>query len=110
MTYINTLEALSDATRRAIIERIAAGPSTVGEIAEVVPVSQPAVSQHLRVLKEAGLVQVRKEGTKRIYSLAPDGLNELRAYFDRMWGDVLSAFKQAADQQAAENQTKGETS
>jgi DNA-binding transcriptional ArsR family regulator len=103
MTYINALEALSDATRRSIIERIAQGPCTVGGIAEVIPVSQPAVSQHLRVLREAGLVQMRKEGTKRIYSLAPDGLIELRAYFDRMWGDVLLAFKKAAD-----NQSKGE--
>lgn len=103
MTYINALEALSDATRRAIIERIAQGPCTVGEIADIVPVSQPAVSQHLRVLREAGLVEVRKEGARRIYSLAPEGLIELRAYFDRMWGDVLSAFKQAAD-----NQSKGE--
>lgn len=102
MTYINTLEALSDATRRAILERIAQGPCTVGEIAEVLPVSQPAVSQHLRVLREAGLVQVRKEGAKRIYTLAPDGLVELRAYFDRMWGSVLEAFKNAAD-----NQSKG---
>lgn len=102
MTYIDTLEALSNATRRAIIERIAQGPCTVSEIAQVIPVSQPAVSQHLRVLREAGLVQVRKEGTKRINTLAPDGLIELRAYFDRMWGDVLLAFKQAAD-----NQSKG---
>jgi DNA-binding transcriptional ArsR family regulator len=103
MTYINALEALSDATRRSILERIAQSPCTVGEIADLIPVSQPAVSQHLRVLREAGLVQMRKEGAKRIYSLAPDGLIELRAYFDRMWGDVLLAFKQAAD-----NQPKGE--
>ena len=74
MTYINTLESLSDATRRAIIERIAQGHCTVGVIAEIVPVSQPAVSQHLRVLREACLVLMRKEGAKRIYSLAPDGL------------------------------------
>jgi DNA-binding transcriptional ArsR family regulator len=102
MTYISALEALSDTTRRAILERIAQGPCTVGEIADLIPVSQPAVSQHLRVLREAGLVQVRKEGTRRIYSLAPDGILELRAYFDRMWEDVLLAFKQAAD-----NQSKG---
>jgi DNA-binding transcriptional ArsR family regulator len=100
MTYINALEALSDATRRAIIEKIAQGPCTVSEIAEVIPVSQPAVSQHLRVLREAQLVQMRKAGARRIYSLAPEGLMELRAYFDRMWGDVLLAFKQAADNQS----------
>ncbi len=103
MTYIKAIEALSDATRRAIIERIAQGPCTVGDVAKIIPVSQPAVSQHLRILREAGLVQRQKAGAKRIYSLAPDGLVELRSYFDRMWGDVLSAFKQAAD-----NQSKGE--
>ena len=102
MTYIKALEALSDTTRRAIIERIAKGSCSVSEIAQVIPVSQPAVSQHLRVLREAGLVQVRKEGAKRIYTIAPDGLNDLRAYFDRMWGDVLLSFKQTAD-----NQSKG---
>jgi DNA-binding transcriptional ArsR family regulator len=100
MTYVNVLGALSDTTRRAILEIIAQGPCTVGEIAEVIPVSQPAVSQHLRVLREAGLVQVRKEGTKRIHTLAPDGINELRAYFDDMWGNVLQAFKKAADNQS----------
>jgi DNA-binding transcriptional ArsR family regulator len=97
MTYISTLNALSDGTRRAILEKIAVGACGVGEIAAVIPVSQPAVSQHLRVLKEAGLVRVRKKGTRRIYSLAPDGLVELRAYFDSMWGDVLTAFKEAAE-------------
>ncbi len=104
MTYINVLEALSDPTRRAIIEKISIEPNTVGGIKNFLPISQPAVSQHLRVLREAGLVTVRKEGTKRIYTLAPDGLTELRAYFDHMWGDVLQAFKEAAD-----TQSKGET-
>ena len=100
MTYAYVLEALSDPTRRAIIEKIAQGPSTVGEITKVIPISQPAVSQHLRVLRDAGLVEVERDGTKRIHSLAPNGLIELHAYFDSMLGGVLQAFKQAADDQS----------
>lgn len=102
-TYIASLEALADPTRRAMIEHLLQQPSSVGELAEQLPVSQPAVSQHLKVLKQAGLVKVRKEGARRIYSLAPDGLIELRGYIENLWDDVLAAF-----QRAAENQAKGD--
>lgn len=98
MTYVISLDAISDPTRRTLLERIRLSPSSVGELTKVVPVSQPAVSQHLRVLKEAGLVAVRKEGAKRIYSLAPEGVQELRDYLDSLWGDVLDAFKQSAEE------------
>lgn len=103
MTYINSLEALADPTRRALIERLVKGPCSVSELNAVVSVSQPAVSQHLSVLKSAGLVTVKKEGARRIYSLAPDGLVELRRYIENLWDDVLAAFQLAAD-----NQAKGE--
>jgi DNA-binding transcriptional ArsR family regulator len=103
MTYIPPLEALADPNRRALIERLQKGPCSVNDLTKVVSISQPAVSQHLSVLKSAGLVNVRKEGSRRIYSLAPDGLVELRRYVDNLWDDVLTAF-----QQAAENQAKGE--
>ena len=103
MTYTNSLEALADATRRALVERLLQGPCSVMDLNKVVPISQPAVSQHLSVLKAAGLVKVKKEGARRIYSLAPDGLIELRRYVDRLWDDVLAAF-----QHAAENQEQGE--
>ena len=103
MTYINSLEALADPTRRALVERLLQGPCSVSELNKAVTVSQPAVSQHLSVLKSAGLVTVRKEGARRIYSLAPDGLIGLRRYVENLWDDVLAAF-----QSAAENQAKGE--
>ena len=103
MTYINSLEALADPTRRALIERLVKGSCSVSELNAVVSVSQPAVSQHLSVLKSAGLVTVKKEGARRIYSLAPDGLVELRHYIENLWDDVLAAFQLAAD-----NQAKGE--
>ena len=103
MTYINSLEALADPTRRALIERLVKGSCSVSELNEVVSVSQPAVSQHLSVLKSADLVTVKKEGARRIYSLAPDGLFELRRYIENLWDDVLAAFQLAAD-----NQAKGE--
>jgi DNA-binding transcriptional ArsR family regulator len=98
MTNIRSLEALADPTRRAIFERLRSGPRSVNELAGVVPVSQPAVSQHLRVLKEARLVRVRKAGNRRIYSLDPEGLAELRSYFEELWDDVLGAFQEAAEQ------------
>ena len=99
MANIRSLEALAHPTRRALFERLRGGPSSVNELAAAVPVSQPAVSQHLRVLKEARLVRVRKEGNRRIYSLDHTGLAELRSYFDELWGDVLTAFQEAAEQQ-----------
>ena len=98
MANIHSLEALAHPTRRTLFERLRGGPCSVNELAEAVPVSQPAVSQHLRVLKEARLVQVRKDGNRRMYSLNPEGLAELRVYFDELWGDVLTAFQEAAEQ------------
>lgn len=86
------LDVLGDATRRTIFERLKAGPLSVGELAEGLPVSRPAVSQHLRVLKDAGLVNDRKEGTRRLYRVDPGGLAELRAYFDSFWGEALERF------------------
>jgi DNA-binding transcriptional ArsR family regulator len=86
------LEALGDPTRRLIFESLKAGPRSVGELADGMPVSRPAVSQHLRVLKEAGLVSDRKEGTRRLYRIDPGGLAGLRDYFDSFWGDALERF------------------
>ena len=89
--------ALGDPTRRAIFELLRGGPQAVGELARVLPVSRPAVSQHLRVLKDAGLVTDRPDGTRRLYAVDPDGIAELRAYFDSFWNDALAAFKTAAE-------------
>ena len=97
MAYGSAIDALGDPTRRAILERLLAGPKSVGDIAHGLPVTRPAVSQHLRVLKDAGLVTERREGTKRLYRLDPRGLGELRAYFDRFWAEALAGFKAAAD-------------
>ncbi|HVM69278.1 MAG TPA: metalloregulator ArsR/SmtB family transcription factor [Gaiellaceae bacterium] len=85
-------DALGDATRRRILERLSRGPRSVGELAEGLPVSRPAVSQHLRVLEQARLVTHRKEGTRRLYAVDPRGLAEVRATFDRFWGDALARF------------------
>jgi len=93
------LNALADPTRRTIFERVGAGPGAVGEIAAGLPVSRPAVSQHLKVLKEAGLVTDTPDGTRRVYRLDPRGLGALRDWLDLFWGDQLSAFKDFADQQ-----------
>lgn len=86
------MNVLGDSTRRTIFERLSDGPRSVGELAEGLPVSRPAVSQHLRVLKDAGLVSDRKEGTRRLYRVDPSGLAELRAYFDSFWGEALERF------------------
>ena len=91
------MDALGDGTRRLILERLRGGPRAVGELAAGLPVSRPAVSQHLRVLKEAGLVTERRNGTRRIYRLDPDGLGELRDYFDDFWSEALAAFKAMAE-------------
>lgn len=93
----DTLTALADPTRRAIFERLRGGPLAVGELAEGLPVSRPAVSQHLKVLEGAGLVTVSREGTRRLYRIEPRGLEPLRRYLDSFWDDVLSAFARAAD-------------
>jgi DNA-binding transcriptional ArsR family regulator len=91
------MAALADPTRRAIFERLREGPRAVGELAQDLPVSRPAVSQHLRVLKEAGLVSERRNGTRRLYRIEPDAVAELRAYFDEFWSQALEAFKAAAE-------------
>jgi DNA-binding transcriptional ArsR family regulator len=96
------MTALGDPTRRAIFERLADGPSSVGDLAADMPVSRPAVSQHLKVLREAGLVTDRQAGNRRIYSIDPDGVGALRAYFERFWTQALGAFKQAAEQRDEE--------
>ena len=88
--------ALADPTRRAVFERLREGPRPVGELARDLPVSRPAVSQHLRVLKDAGLVTERREGTRRLYRIDPDGLAAIRDYFDDFWNEALAAFFKAA--------------
>jgi DNA-binding transcriptional ArsR family regulator len=92
-----TLIALGDPTRREIFELVAARPRAVGELAAELPVSRPAVSQHLRVLKEAGLVTDEAAGARRIYQLHPEGVAELRDYLDGFWTRSLRAFKAAAE-------------
>jgi DNA-binding transcriptional ArsR family regulator len=94
--------ALGDPTRRAIFERLAAHPRAVGELAAELPVSRPAVSQHLKVLKAAGLVADRPAGNRRIYQVDPDGVAALRAQLDRFWTDALAAYKAAAEQPTEE--------
>ena len=100
------LDALGDPTRRAVLEVLRGGARPVGEIAKDLPVSRPAVSQHLRVLKEAGLVRDRQEGTRRLYSIDTRGLAALRAYLESYWDAALAAFKEAADR-AAEHEEGG---
>ncbi|MEN3304829.1 MAG: hypothetical protein V7603_1031 [Micromonosporaceae bacterium] len=95
------LGLLADPTRRAIFERLAQGPCSVGELAGELPVSRPAVSQHLRALKEAGLVTDRAAGTRRIYQVNPTGVANLHGYLDQIWSDALAAFTMAV--QAPDN-------
>src|SRR6476660_7634305 len=90
--------ALADPTRRTIFERVADRPSAVGELAGELPISRPAVSQHLRVLKDAGLVVDEPDGTRRIYRVDPEGVDALRAYLDQFWNQALTAFKRVAEQ------------
>jgi DNA-binding transcriptional ArsR family regulator len=97
-TYLQAgLDALGDATRMAIFQKLAGGPIAVNELAQMMPVSRPAVSQHLRVLKDAGLVMDSKAGTRRLYQLNPEGVARLRAHFDQMWTKAMGAFKDAAE-------------
>ena len=93
MTYDTTLAALSDPTRRKVFERLRHGGRAVGEIAKGLPVSRPAVSQHLKVLKEAGLVREERDGTRRIYEIDPKGLGQLRRWLDQFWDTALDAFR-----------------
>jgi DNA-binding transcriptional ArsR family regulator len=98
MAYQSTaFAALSDPTRRLVLERLAAGPQAVGELARGLPVSRPAVSQHLKVLKDAGLVSDRAEGARRIYAIDPQGLGAMRAWLDQFWDAALAAFKDEAE-------------
>jgi len=104
MAYQGTaFEALGDRTRREIFERLADRPYAVGELAREIPVSRPAVSQHLRVLKEAGLVTDRAAGNRRIYQLDPTGVSSLRAYLDQLWNRALASFKDAAERAQEES-------
>jgi DNA-binding transcriptional ArsR family regulator len=99
-TYqVDALAALGDPTRRAIFERLADRPAAVGELARELPVSRPAVSQHLKVLKAAGLVLDRPAGNRRVYRLDPEGLDSLRAYLDRFWNRSLAAYKAAVERE-----------
>ena len=97
MTYQATLTALADPTRRRLFERLRTGEHTVGDLARRAGISQPAVSQHLRVLRTARLVRHRREGTRRYYSAAPEGLVELRRYVESLWDDVLAAYASQPD-------------
>jgi DNA-binding transcriptional ArsR family regulator len=95
-TYEVVLAALADPTRRTIFELLRHGPRSVGELAAALPVSRPAVSQHLRVLTDACLVRAESRGTRRFYRVDPRGLEPLRRYLDDFWDDVLAAFQRAA--------------
>ena len=98
MAYDNALQCLSDPTRRRVFERLRSGPKSVGTLAEDLPVSRPAVSQHLKALKNAGLVTDRPEGTRRMYFINPEGLGELRRWLDEFWEDALEAFKKEVEE------------
>ena len=89
------MDALGDATRRAIVERLLRGPMPVGELARDFPISRPAISQHLRILKRANLVVDRAVGNRRVYEVDPAGVDALRAYFEQFWTHALAAFKAA---------------
>jgi DNA-binding transcriptional ArsR family regulator len=102
MAYGEAIAALADPTRRTVFERLRGGPRPVVEIARGLPVSRPAVSQHLRVLKEAGLVHERREGTRNFYSVDGDALAELSEYFENFWEEALAAFKEAAEKGATD--------
>ncbi|MBV8754300.1 MAG: winged helix-turn-helix transcriptional regulator [Hyphomicrobiales bacterium] len=102
MAYGNALAALADPTRRAVFERLRTGPRSVKTIAHGMPVSRPAVSQHLKVLKEAGLVADRPEGNRRVYYIDPEGLGALRGWLDQFWDAALAAFQAEVEKSADE--------
>jgi DNA-binding transcriptional ArsR family regulator len=103
-TQLDGFAALGDATRRVIFERLAKRPMSVGKLAKGLPVSRPAVSQHLKVLKDAGLVVDRQEGTARVYRIDPRGLEAMRTYLDRFWDRALAAFQAAAEAEEEEDE------
>jgi DNA-binding transcriptional ArsR family regulator len=112
MAYKAALAALADPTRREVFEHLRAGPRAVGEIASDMPVSRPAVSQHLKVLKLAGLVADRAEGTRRVYYIDPNGLGALRKWLDQFWDQALAAFQAEIERNpepAPSSQPKGKT-
>jgi DNA-binding transcriptional ArsR family regulator len=92
------LDALGDPTRRAILARLLQGPASVGKLSETFPISRPAVSQHLRILKDAHLVTDQTQGTRRVYQVHREGFDSLRAYFDQFWTSALDAFKKKAEE------------
>ena len=106
MAYQDAFAALADPTRRAVFERLRAGPVSVGEIAAGLPVSRPAVSQHLKALRDAGLVRHEVDGTRRLYEVDPKGLGELRSWLDRFWSDSLAAFKAEVERPKASSPAK----
>ena len=109
MTYGIALQCLSDPTRRRVFEKLRAGPQSVGVLARGLPVSRPAVSQHLKVLKDAGLVGDRSEGARRVYYIDPEGLGELRRWLDEFWTDALESFRnEVAAMSAAQGRKKRE--
>ena len=98
-TYRDPIAAAGDPTRRELLERLRGGPRSVGELAAGLPVSRPAVSQHLRVLREARLVSESRDGTRRIYRLDPAGVGDLRVWAERFWDDAMTAFKEAVERE-----------
>lgn len=108
-TSASVLDALGDPTRRAVLELLRGGAKPVGEIARQLPVTRPAVSQHLRVLKGAGLVRDRREGTRRLYSVDAAGLSALRSYLETYWDTALASFKDAAEDGPQEGEEEGRT-
>lgn len=103
MAYANALAALADPTRRSVFERLHRAPASVGQLAAGLPVSRPAVSQHLKALKLAGLVTDRPEGARRVYHIDPDGLGELRRWLDQFWDEALAAFKREVERPASDS-------
>src|SRR5215472_2927082 len=108
LVHGNALAALADPTRRRVFERLKNGPHAVSEIARGLPVSRPAVSQHLRVLKEAGLVADRPEGARRVYYIDPQGLGALRKWLDQFWDEALAAFQAEAERSARDKEGRAD--
>jgi DNA-binding transcriptional ArsR family regulator len=104
MAYGNALSALADPTRRKVFERLRHGGLPVARIAQGLPVSRPAVSQHLKVLKEAGLVREERDGTRRIYQIDPKGIGQLRRWLDEFWDEALEAFRAEAERETAKGE------
>lgn len=100
MSTTATLAALADPTRRAVLERLASGPRSVTDVTGTLPVSRPAVSQHLKVLREAGLVTARRQGRQQLYAVRRDGLAELRAWLDTFWDTALQSYEDAVERAA----------